>query len=97
VSLGNTIRKANSCIPSAANYDAKNCPTLTNTLNTAATLHNVAIGTFIGAGVAAVGAVTYIAWPNPKPKPKPPTTGITLDATPVVGLGQGGILISGAF
>lgn len=70
------------------------CVELENKAHTVDTVHNISIGTFVGAGVLAAGAVTYLLWPSPKTRP-PQRQGI--QAAPIVGPGQGGMLVSGTF
>ena len=78
--------------PSPAN-DAV-CLTLIDTAESADSLHNAAVGMFIGAGVAGAAAVVYLLLPPPAAK-KALVHG--LRATPIVGAGQAGFLLSGAF
>jgi hypothetical protein len=82
------------CIrPPGTNTDAA-CVTLIDTANSADTLHNAAIGMFVGAGVAGAAAVVYLLLPPPAAK-KASIQGFR--ATPIVGSGQAGFLLSGAF
>ncbi len=71
-----------------------NCDKLTSTASAVDTFHNAAIGLFVGAGVAGAAAVVYLLLPPPAVK-KAPIQG--LQATPIVGSGQAGLLLSGAF
>jgi hypothetical protein len=57
------------------------------------TFQNVAVGTFVGAGVFAVGTVAYLLWPAPKAK----KAKMDLHVAPVLGAGHGGMIIGGAF
>jgi tetratricopeptide (TPR) repeat protein len=70
------------------------CIKLLNDARNVDTFHNISIGTFVGAGVLAAGAVTYLLWPSSKTRPSP-RQGIQV--APTVGAGQGGLLVSGAF
>jgi tetratricopeptide (TPR) repeat protein len=69
------------------------CQELASRARTVDTYHNVAIGAFVGAGVLAVGALTYLLLPT-KTKPTPRQG---LQAAPLLGPGQGGMIVSGAF
>jgi hypothetical protein len=79
--------------PPGTNKDPA-CTTLVDTITSSDTLHNAGIGLFIGAGVAGAAAVVYLLLPPPAVK-KAPVHG--LRATPIVGSGQAGFLLSGAF
>ena len=70
------------------------CNELISTAHSVDTFHNAAIGLFVGAGVAGAAAVVYLLLPPPAVK-KAPVQG--LRATPIVGSGQAGFLLSGAF
>lgn len=83
-----------SCVSTAVNYDQAACTTLENTARSADTLHNAGVAMFVVGGVAAAGALTWLLLPAPKPKA---TATITLHPAPVLGPGQGGLLVSGSF
>ncbi len=89
-----TIRgRFHSCVQSAPNYDGPDsCDKLHTTAVRAESFRNVAIGAFIGTGVAAVGAAAYLLWPTPKH-----TSGTNVRAIPMAGAHEGGLLISGSF
>ena len=70
------------------------CDELISTARAVDTFHDAAIGLFVGAGVAGAVAVVYLLLPPPAAK-KAPVLG--LQATPIVGSGQAGLLLSGAF
>lgn len=70
------------------------CNELLSTAHAVDKLHDAAIGLFVGAGVAGAAAVVYLLLPPPAVK-KAPVQGIR--ATPIVGSGQAGFLLSGAF
>lgn len=92
-------QRFHSCAPKASNYDGPaDCDIVRTTADKALTFRNVAIGSFIGAGVAAIAGATYLIWPNPS---VPPTQnrpkGIDVRATPMIGMREGGLLLSGSF
>ena len=70
------------------------CLAVLNGLGSADTLHNAAIGMFIGGGAVGVAAVSYFIWSIPAVKK---TSEIDMQAAPMVGAGHGGIVFSGAF
>jgi len=80
------------CLPTK-NTDP-DCIAIADGLNSADTFHNVAVGTFIGAGAAGAAALGYFLWSRSGPKK---TTGLEMNAAPIVGAGHTGIVISGAF
>jgi tetratricopeptide (TPR) repeat protein len=82
-----------SCVASAANYDSIRCPTLLRTLDTDDALHDVAVGAFIVSGAAAAGAAAYFLWPERRL----PRAGRRIQVTPVVGSGDGRVIVSGSF
>ena len=93
-SLGASILDAHrSCIPSAANYDSARCPALESAIHSDDTFHNVAVGSFIVGGAAAAGAAAYFLWPERRV----PRTGPGFQVTPMVGSGDGGVIVSGSF
>lgn len=71
------------------------CAKLDSMAQSVDTFRYVSVGTFIGAGVLAAGALTYLLWPTPKPKP--PKTGLDVHASPVVGGHDGGMMLWGSF
>ena len=79
--------------PPGTNTNAA-CIELVNTANSAGSLHNAGIGMFVGAGVAAVAAVTYLLLPPKAPK-KASSTGVR--AAPMVGPDGAELLVSGSF
>ena len=70
------------------------CDEFASTARSVDTFHDAAIGLFVGAGVAGAAAVVYLLLPPPAVK-KTPVRG--LRASPIVGSGQAGVLLSGAF
>jgi len=72
------------------------CQELRDTAYQVDTFHNVGVGAFIGAGVLAAAAVGYLVWPQQKVLQKK-VTGLAVQAAPVIGRGQGGIVFSGSF
>jgi serine/threonine-protein kinase len=57
-----------SCVPGATNFDTADCGGLHDKASAYATFHNAAVGVFVGAGVVAAGAATYLLWPNKRPE-----------------------------
>jgi tetratricopeptide (TPR) repeat protein len=90
------IRKRyHSCSPTVMNYDgADTCGKVQTSANNVLTFRNLAIGSFVGAGVAAVAGVTYLLWPNAKPKP---AMGLQVGVVPVINVHEAGLLLSGSF
>jgi len=82
--------KGGCLVPSPPSY----CTDLKNRAYQVDTTRTISIGAFVGAGALAVGAVTYLIWPNPKPKP--PTRG-SLQLTPLLGADTNGMVVSGSF
>jgi len=72
---------------------AERCAEVISTARDSDTFHNIAVGTFVGAGALAVGALTYLLWPAPNTK----KTGTVLRAAPVLGTSRAGMSIEGAF
>jgi hypothetical protein len=91
VTLGDAIGQGG-CATSAP--DAR-CSDLMNTAHDVDMLRNIGTGVFVGAGVLAAGALTYLLWPNPKATRSPERTGIQV--APLIGAGQGGMIVSGSF
>jgi hypothetical protein len=82
-----------SCIPGASNYDTVRCPPLVDTLHADDTFHDVAVGVFVGAGVAGASAIAYSLWAQARPRP----SGHDVRVTPVLGGEARGVIVSGAF
>jgi PEGA domain len=94
VAMGTPIRAAGkSCVTGAPNYDSVGCPPLVSTLHADDTFHDAGVGAFIVGGAAAVGAAAYFLWPQRQAR----RTGHALQVTPILGPGDGGVLVSGAF
>jgi hypothetical protein len=91
--IGTLNTQKRHCLPSNNNTDA-DCIAIVDGLGSADTLHNAAIGMFIGAGAAGAAALGYFIWSRPGTKK---TTGLDVKATPVAGAGHGGVVISGTF
>jgi tetratricopeptide (TPR) repeat protein len=79
------------CTTTSADPD---CVSLFDGLKSADSLHNAGVGVFIGAGVLAAAAVTYLLLPAPAARK---ASALSVTATPIAGAGQGGLLLSGAF
>lgn len=69
------------------------CAELDSTARAASVLRDASVGMFVGAGVLAAGALTYLLWPAPKAK----QAGIDIHAAPVLGTGHGGMIVGGTF
>jgi hypothetical protein len=69
------------------------CAEIERTARNASVLHDASVGTFVGAGVLAAGALVYLLWPAPKAT----KSGVDVHVAPVVGAGHGGLIIGGAF
>lgn len=82
------------CSDDTHNTPGTQCGELVSTAHAVDTFHNAAIGLFVGAGVAGAAAVVYLLLPPPAVK-KAPVRGF--QATPIVGSGQAGLLLSGSF
>jgi hypothetical protein len=82
-----------SCIPGASNYDTVRCPPLLDTLHADDTFHDVAVGVFVGAGVAGASAIAYSIWAQARPRPSVHDVRVT----PVLGGDARGVIVSGAF
>jgi hypothetical protein len=80
-----------SCVANAPNYDAS-CAELNDTALSAGRSNNAAHGLFIGAGVAAIGAVAYFLWPSSSLTP----TGATL-VVPTASSTSAGLIFAGSF
>lgn len=91
--IGKLNASGKHCPRLATNKDP-DCIAIYSGLGSADTLHNAAIGMFIGAGAAGAAALGYFIWSRPGTKK---ATGLDVRATPVAGAGQGGVVISGAF
>jgi hypothetical protein len=70
------------------------CVVLADKAHSVDIFHNISIGTFVGAGVLTVGALTYLLWPSPRTRP---SRHQSIQAAPIIGTGQGGMLVSGTF
>lgn len=81
------------CTDDNHNTPGSKCSELVSTAHAVDTFHDAAIGLFVGAGVAGAAAVVYLLLPPPAVK-KPL---LSLQATPIVGAGHAGLLLSGAF
>jgi hypothetical protein len=80
------------CTPRASNYDTR-CAELASTSSDAKAFRNAGVGVLIGAGAAAVGAVTYFAWP----RRNGPEASLPLRVSPAA-YGRGaGMLVEGTF
>lgn len=91
--FGQTIvKEGGTCLGGAPD---KRCEDLKSMALDVDTFNNLAIGSFVGAGVLAAGALTYLLWPNPRTKRSPEHS--ALQAAPLIGLGKGGMILSGAF
>jgi hypothetical protein len=88
------LNTAGTHCPNLATNKAPDCVAIYSGLGSADTLHDAAIGMFIGAGAAGATALGYFIWSRPGTKK---TTGLDVKAAPVAGAGHGGIVISGAF
>jgi hypothetical protein len=82
-----------SCVPGAANFDSADCGGLHDKASAYATLHNAAVGVFVGTGVVAAGTVTYLLWPNKHPE----AAGRKVRVAPVLADKRGGVFVSGSF
>ena len=91
--IGTLNAQKRHCLPSNNNTDP-DCVAIVNGLGSADTLHNAAIGMFIGAGAAGAAALGYFIWSRPGATK---STGIDVKVTPVAGVGHGGVVISGSF
>lgn len=87
---GTQYPKGACLVPSPPGY----CADLKNRAYAVDTFRTVSVGAFIGAGVLALGAVTYLVWPNARPKT--PTRG-SLQVSPLLGAGTNGMVVSGSF
>jgi hypothetical protein len=83
-----------SCVAGAANYDAGRCPSLQSALRADDAFHDVAVGAFVVGGAAAAATAAWFLWPQQR---TPSNTGRTLRVTPVVGAGDGALVVSGTF
>ncbi len=94
VSMGSTILAAHrSCVPGAGNYDAARCPGLMSALHADDAFHDVAVGVLVTSGAAAVGAIVAGIWSQARPR----VSGHEVRVTPVLGSGDGGVIVSGSF
>lgn len=90
----NILADRKGCVTGSPNFDGARCPDLADKFGSAYTLQSAAIVPLVIGGVAAVGAVTWALLPPAKPT-KAGT--LTIHAAPVVGVGQGGMILSGSF
>jgi hypothetical protein len=79
------------CVISAGTYDPR-CPSLESTLRSDDTWHDVAVGSFLVGGAAVVASATYFLWPQRRASPER-----AIRVTPILGSGDGGVLVSGSF
>jgi hypothetical protein len=77
-----------------AALSSSKCVVLADKAHDVDTFRDLSIGAFVGAGVLAAGALTYLLWPSPKMRPSQRQS---IQAAPIVGAGQGGMLVSGTF
>jgi hypothetical protein len=91
VLAGNIVAAGNGCASGASNFDAR-CPSLESTLHADDTWHDVAVGSFVVGGAVAVGAAAYFLWPRRRASSEG-----AIRVTPIVGSGDGGVLVSGSF
>jgi hypothetical protein len=82
------------CAPVAVNPDKAKCTDLNDQLESSYLLQNIGGVSLAVGGAAAIAAVTYLVWPASKGKKEPSAP---LKVTPIAGLEQRGILISGTF
>ena len=72
------------------------CAELESTAYQVSTLSNVGIGMFVSAGVLGAATLTYLLLPPPKGT-RPATQRAGIHVAPIVGTGQRGLIVSGAF
>lgn len=83
-----------SCSPAFANFaGADACNALASTTAKVDTLHNVALVPLIVGGAAIGGALLCVLWPASAPK----SDAAGVRAAPMLGRGEGGLLLSGSF
>lgn len=92
--LAGSIAKRNgNCV--SAPID-KSCSDVRNLAKQSDNLHNIAIGSFVGAGALAIGTLTYLLIPPPREKKEVLQSG-KLQVTPMLDTKQGGMIFYGAF
>ncbi|MFO0762692.1 MAG: PEGA domain-containing protein [Byssovorax sp.] len=84
------------CVSGSPNFDSARCPDLADQFSSAYTLQNAGTAVLVVGGVAAVGAVAWALWPAAKPGPAK-VGGLSVQAAPQVGPGQGGLSLAGSF
>jgi hypothetical protein len=87
------VHAGKSCVPGAGNYDTALCGDLSNKAQAYVTYHDVAVGSFIAGGVVVAGTAAYFLWPSRQV----PAAARGLRVVPIVGAGDGGVLVSGSF
>jgi hypothetical protein len=87
------LQEHHSCVAGAHNLDTR-CAELLSTASTGNTFQHVSAGLFVGAGVAAAGALVYFVWPQATPTA--PRTG-TWRIMPAVSPTALGLTASGTF
>jgi hypothetical protein len=86
------LNTGHSCIPGAGNYDAR-CDELSMTSRAGTTSHDVSVGMFVGAGVAA-GATAYFLWARSR---SAAPTSDAVHVIPTASTSGAGLVLSGAF
>jgi tetratricopeptide (TPR) repeat protein len=89
--LANLQTKAGSR-PCLSGKVASDCTDLNNLNKASDTFHNVAVASFVGAGILGAATLTYALWPAKKAG-----SGVGLDVSPILGGGTGGVAIRGRF
>jgi hypothetical protein len=85
------------CVTQWASYNTKVCADIKQKLDARNTFEDVALGAFIGGGVAAASTVLYLLWPAPKDTTPKQAVARDLRLTPIVSPTGGTLFISGAF
>lgn len=84
------VNSGQSCV----NFPDASCETLLGTARSIDTFRSLSIGTFVGAGILALGGFTYLLWPMPKSKT---TMRLEVHAAPVFSERQVSMVIWGSF